>query len=164
MKLPDRLMNSEQFIDEPLMAERTLWMAVVERAMKDYCFFFDWWESATRVYRQKSSKNPKIKPRVDMSQRAICEFNRLQWFLFDTEKRAFNLEYITSELYDDQGVKQKLRRMAREQFRLNLDSAISKNKFPNVTKYILENTTAGQAEPAAKISSLKQKRYRIIFD
>lgn len=164
MKINEKILNMEEHVSPNESSERTLWTAVIERAMKDYCFFFDWVESSSRIYKKRATDKLQNIRCVNFVTKSIGEFNRLQWFLFSNEMQPFNLYYITEQLHDDSGLRERLRTMAREQFKLNLDKAIAGDKFPAITSYILKNTNAHKETPAAAESTLRQKRYRIIFD
>ena len=59
------------------MPEEVLWLAVIERAMMDYC---------------KPTKELNIKDKND-----------LQWFFFTTEPKPFNLLFICDTIFDDAG-------------------------------------------------------------
>lgn len=164
MKRPDLILNMEQAPQETHSGERTLWIAVVERAMKDYCFFFDWWESYSKVYKHKAEHKLFMGKKNNLTLRAIGEINRLRWFLFDTTPKPYNLEYISTELYDEPGIKENLRKIAKEQFKLNLDKTIADNRFKPITDYVIENTDAYKQQSAAEESNLKQKRFRLNLD
>lgn len=141
--------------------ERNLWFAVIERALKDYCFFFDKLRSTNQGnlihYESLSHKS-----RLDFNLRAIGEFNRLQWFFFSKEIQPFNLEYLSEQLYEDSaGNASRIRKEAREQFKRNFLQAEEANRFVAVTSYIRENTHIDKTVAADADSHLRYKRFRL---
>lgn len=139
--------------------ERNLWFAVIERALKDYCFFFDKLlnpSSAQLVnYNGAEHKN-------QFQLKAIYEFNRLRWFLFEKESEEFNLTYLADQLYEDgDGAAACIRREAIKQFKTHFNEAEKNGRFMALIHYIKENTGVEKAIAAEKVSSLRNKRYRI---
>jgi len=64
--------------------EEVLWLAVIERAIMDYCW-----------------------PTTELS---IKHRNSLQWFFFATEPEPFNLLFICDTLFDDSGAPNLIRK------------------------------------------------------
>ena len=150
--------------DDPLeidMPERNLWLAVIERALKDYCFFFD--KLCNSGSGQLVDYNKlTYTGQYDFNLKAIGQFNRLRWFIYSKECKPFNLTYLANELYEDgDGIAGLIRSEASKQFRLHLQEFEEKNQFVAITHYIKENTTAADSEAAAKESTLRHKRYRM---
>ena len=141
--------------------ERNLWFAVIERALKDYCFFFDKLKNKNQgnfIHYESLSHNS----RLDFNIRAIGEFNRLQWFFFDRNAQPFNLEYLNEQLYEDgYGNADRIRKEAKEQFKRNFLQAEENNRFVAVTSYIRENTNIESTVAANVDSNLQHKRFRI---
>lgn len=141
--------------------ERNLWFAVIERALKDYCFFFDKLLNTGNgqlihydVLTADNKNNFHIK--------AIYEFNRLRWFLFEKEPAEFNLTYLTDQLYEDgAGAASSIRKEASKQFKRHFNEAEERGRFMAVIHYIKENTNISRAQAADKESSLRNKRYRL---
>jgi hypothetical protein len=145
--------------------ERTLWLAVIERALKDYCFFFD------RVLRNNTNWNIEIKPESFMNPKAaifkkrIGEFQRLRWFLFNTNGEPFNLEYLADILYEpEQDMAGRIRSKAAKVFKRHLDEARASGIYPVLVEYVDKNTGANNVAPAPEPSPLRYKRYRIKTD
>lgn len=141
--------------------ERNLWFAVIERALKDYCFFFDKLlsnGSGQLVRYDNLSANSKNEFQI----KAIYEFNRLRWFIFDKEPSHFNLTYLADQLYEDgDGAASSIRKEASKQFKLHFNQAEERGQFMGLIHYIKENTNVMRAEAATKESSLRNKRHRI---
>jgi hypothetical protein len=95
--------------------------------------------------------------------KAICELNRLRWFIFDSTPRPFNLEYLTEQLYEDgPGAASSIRKEAKEQFKLHYEEAERIGQYMAVIHYIRENTNALSSQAAKSVSRLRNKRYRLI--
>ena len=137
--------------------ERTLWLAVIEKAIKDYCFFFD-----------KLSGGPSdslighYKMSSRMYRKCVIELNRLHWFLFTKECTPWNLQYLVTILYENpDDVLACIRTAAREQFARHLAETELKNTYPQLILYIKNNTTAATHKSAPTESKLRYKRYRL---
>lgn len=143
------------------MPERNLWLAVIERALKDYCFFFDkLCNTGTGQLIDINRLNNVAQH--DFNMKAIGQFNRLRWFIFSNEYRPFNLTYLSIELYEDgEGTAHLIRKEASKQFRLHLKEIEDKNQFVSIVHYIKENTNATDSAFAEKESKLRHKRYRM---
>lgn len=143
------------------MPERNLWLAVIERALKDYCFFFD--KLCNTGTGQLIDINRLNKENLhDFNMKAIGQFNRLRWFIYSKEYRPFNLTYLTTELYEDgEGTAQLIRKEASKQFKLHLKEMEDRSRFVAIVHYIKENTNAAESELAEKESKLRHKRYRM---
>jgi hypothetical protein len=141
--------------------ERNLWFAVIERALKDYCFFFD--KLANTNSKHLFCYNTLNESyRRNFQTKAIYEFNRLRWFLFENEPYQFNLAYLTDQLYEDgDGAASSIRKEASRQFKLHFNEAETRGRFLAVIHYIKENTNIMNAEAADKQCALRSKRYRI---
>ena len=152
------------FDEEPIShetPERNLWFAVIERALKDYCFFFDkllnTGSGQLVAYESLTHEN-----RNNFHIKAIYEFNRLRWFIFDKQPAQFNLSYLADQLYEDgDGAASSIRKEASRQFKLHFNEAQERGRFMAVIHYIKENTNIMKAEAADKQSALKSKRYRL---
>ena len=141
--------------------ERNLWFAVIERALKDYCFFFDkllnTGSGQLVAYESLTNEN-----RNNFHIKAIYEFNRLRWFLFEKEPEEFNLTYLADQLYEDgDGAASSIRKEAAEQFKLHFNQAEERGRFMAVINYIKENTGIVRQRAAQKENSLRNKRHRL---
>lgn len=150
------------FDEEPICyetPERNLWFAVIERALKDYCFFFD---RLLNTGNGQLVTYDKVSVNTNFHIKAIYEFNRLRWFIFDKEPAEFNLAYLADQLYDDgPGAASSIRKEASKQFKRHFDEAEERGRFMAVIHYIKENTNISNLQAADKESSLRNKRYRI---
>ena len=148
----------------PETPERNLWFAVIERALKDYCFFFDRLlntGNGSLVIYERMNDNY----RQSFHLKAIAELNRLRWFLFTREQVPFNLEYLAEQLYDDGvGAAQSIRAVAIKQFKRHFLEAEAANKFEHIIRYVRENIAIDKMETAETESTLRHKRYRLIVD
>lgn len=121
--------------------ELSLWFAVIERAVKDYCGFFD------RINTNKHGDVASyhfITPRKtdNFCLKAIYELERLRWFLFSKEKEEFNLEYLAEQLYENgRGDIDKIRREAHNKFVACLENARDLESLTQLISHIYENMT-----------------------
>ncbi len=151
----------EQHSDMP---ERTLWLAVIERALKDYCFFFDRLDGLPQVTIKQLAKIDTIDHKSAMYRRTVGDLLRLRWFLFDLNPQPFNLSYLVRELYDDETIAEGMRTQAAQNFKRQLDKVRGQKRYAMLVRYIEENTGADKATPAENESRLRYKRYRLITD
>jgi hypothetical protein len=157
-------LNMEQAEISQDFPERTLWLAVIERALKDYCFFFDRLEGLPQQGIHKTFHERNSARKNVMYHKIIGDFSRLRWFLFNPTPSPFNLTYLACELYNDESIAEAMRKQAKEQFKLQLDKVRAQGKFALIVKYIEENTGADKAVAAAEESKLRNKRYRLNTD
>lgn len=161
----DLILNMEQEEISQDFPERTLWLAVIERALKDYCFFFDRLDGLPQIGIKSIFHDQKCERKNVMYHKTIGDFSRLRWFLFDPYPSPFNLSYLTRELYnDDESIAEAMRKQAKEQFKLQLNKVREQGRFALIVKYIEENTGADKAVAATKESKLRNKRYRLNTD
>lgn len=156
--------NTDEEIVTTDFPERTLWLAVIERALKDYCFFFDRLEGLPHISVKRTFHEQVIDRKNVMYRKTIGEFARLRWFLFEPQPAPFNLTYLIQELYEDQSIADAMRKQAKEQFKLQLDKVRAQNRFALIVKYVTENTGADKAHAATEESKLRYKRYRLTTD
>jgi hypothetical protein len=138
--------------------ERDLWLAVVERAMRDYCFFFD------KLFNHASIAkwSPKIETNLSFH-KAITELNRLRWFFFGDIPEPFNLKYIMEALYEDcEGMTKLVRKTVSEQFKRHVEQIEADGKFVRIVDYIKNETNAMNVKTACSESRLKNRRFRVI--
>lgn len=118
--------------------ERNLWFAVIDRALKDYCFFFDKLLS-TGSGKLIDSEKLAGKYNSAFTIKAITEFNKLKWFLFERTPKQFNLEYLSEQLYENpESMASHIRSEAEKRFREHLAEAERRNQFVALLRYIRE--------------------------
>lgn len=147
----------EESIQTP---ERNLWMAVIERALKDFCFFFDKLMATGKgqilnynPYQQYGTKSFNV--------RVIKELNRLRWFLFSDEIEPFNLAFLIEQFYDNSDeILIEIRKVAKTQFKRNFEEAAKLGLFPGIRDYITQVTAIDTWTSADEYVPLRQKRYR----
>ncbi len=154
--------DTERLITES--PERTLWLAVIERALKDYCFFFDRLQRYENCNNFRDIDRFQHNPKSRTHGNAVAEFERLRWFLFDVQPIEFNLTYLSLVLYDDEGFAFQVRKAADKYFKRHLDQTKEKGIFPYIIAHIVENSPADSATAALEDSPLRFKRYRIDSD
>jgi hypothetical protein len=154
--------DTERLITES--PERTLWLAVIERALKDYCFFFDRLQRYENCNNFRDIDRFQYNPKSRTHGNAVAEFERLRWFLFDLQPIEFNLTYLSLVLYDNEGFAFQVRKAADKYFKRHLDQTKEKGIFPHIIAYIVENSPADSATAALEDSPLRFKRYRIDSD
>lgn len=153
--------NEDSVLDSP---ERMLWLAVVERALKDYCFFFDRLTGADQGHRvMQSTISFKGSKRGYNLHKARAEYQRLAWFMFDESQTPFNLEYICTQLYDDgNGVAQSFRAEAMKLLNRHITDSMAEFHFPHLVTFIRDVTPKlkDAAEPRDR-DAFRTKRYRL---
>lgn len=153
--------NEDSILDLP---ERMLWLAVVERALKDYCFFFDRLTGADQGHRvMQSTTNFAKSKRGYNLQKARAEYQRLVWFMFDDQPTPFNLEYICTQLYDDgTGVADGFRRESLRLLNRHIADTMAEFHYPHLVTFIRDVTPKLQdaSEPRDK-DKFRTKRYRL---
>lgn len=165
-------MKAELYIDwknkngddeDPLryMPERALWFAVIERALKDYCFFFDrLCHTGQGHLISYESKSPSFAN--DFTLKAIGEYNRLRWFIYEKSPKPFNLQYLTEQLYEDgESAVSSIRKQVTKQFTLNLAEAEDLQRFVAVTSYVRKNTNLPLEVTDHTEMPLRHKRFRV---
>lgn len=141
--------------------ERNLWFAVIERALKDYCFFFNKLSSTGYGHLLNCESRSPMFPN-DFNLKAIAEFNRLRWFLFEKEPHPFNLAYLTEQLYEDgDSAASCIRKQAVKQFKLHFITTEELGRFEAITSYIRQNIRISQSDAAEKESALRYKKFRL---
>lgn len=141
--------------------ERNLWFAVIERALKDYCFFFNKLSNTGQGQLINcESRSPTFNN--DFNLKAINEFNRLRWFLFEKEPLAFNLTYLTEQLYDDgDSAASCIRKQAIMQFKLHFLTIEEAGRFVAITSYVRQKIRIEPSQAAEKESTLRYKKFRL---
>jgi len=148
---------SEISTEQPESAERNLWLAVIERALKDYCFFFDRIQEKGTDYLTKGCKGKK-----SSRNKCLHEISRLRWFLYGIPAEPFNLEYLITELYDDSdNVLQSIRNHATSQFKRHILEQQDKGKFDALVSEMYGFVPDCPIAPAATESTLRQRRNRV---
>lgn len=143
--------------EQPESAERNLWLAVIERALKDYCFFFDRIQEKGTDYLTKGCKGKK-----SSRNKCLHEISRLRWFLYGKPAETFNLEYLITELYEDSdNVLQSIRSHATSQFKRHILEQEGKNKFKALVSELSGFVPDCPIAPATTESTLRQQRNRV---
>jgi hypothetical protein len=146
------------------MPERYLWLAVVERALKDYCFFFDRLSGADQGNRvMQTYVDFKRKKYGFNYKKAVAEYARLNWFMFDLNPVPFNLEYICIQLYDDgNGVASMFRKEAKKLLNKHIIDSKAEERFGVLVDHIrgYTNEPYVDSDPRDK-NRFRTKRYRL---
>lgn len=135
--------------------ERDLWLAVIERAVRDYCFFFDklFSHAAKETWGRKTESNLSVSKSAKI-------FADLRWFLFCEDSEEFNLQYLFEHMYDDYDMKLgAMRKQLKEQFKLHLQQTEASGKFLNIIKRIKLQADTMKVKAARDESLLKHKRF-----
>lgn len=142
MKRERRLkLIQEQSDHDYVMPEKKLWLAVIDRAIKDYCWFFDKVCSSNNCnsligYKEEHHINA---PRI------LAELNRLQSFLFAEEPEEFNLSYLSEHLFDDpEGMSEYIRNQCRKLFLGHLRRVKEQGIYPHLIDFVINHV--GKAE------------------
>ena len=154
----DRSELSTGDFKELCMPERTLWLAVVERALKDYCQFFTAWERKLNVQNYTKKQRMWKEDDPEFKRQALLEFKKLHEFIFDITPRPNNVEYIAEMLYDTKIV-DNFRQVAREQFLAHINEMEASGKFVDIIaqirKYIVNDGETNN------VPTRKFKRFRV---
>lgn len=138
--------------------EKQLWLAVIDRALKDYCFFFD----KLFTYKLKFVGSDQIETNLGYY-KTIQELHTLRWFLFSTNPQQFNMQYILENIYDNyEGIAKTIRDKAKQHFKSHVESIKDEGRFPRLIKYILSETNALNPEIPSVPLSFKDKRFHVI--
>lgn len=138
MKLPNIISIEQQ--EERLTPEKALWLAVVERAMRDYCFYFEWLQQHRMSCDVAHQERLYGQNRNGYVLKGIAEYNRLCWFLFCDEPAPFNLTYIFDMLDQEDALLHTIRKLCKEQFKLHLNRIKDANMFPRIVEHIFLTT------------------------
>lgn len=136
--------------------EAELWLAVIERAIRDYCFFFD----NAFSFSSKNRWMPRTEENVHTIH-CIRELQRLRWFIFEKTPEPFNMQYLLENLFDDYDeIGKQIRAQASSAFKKHIESTELKGIFRGIIGYIKANTNAMEALVTTVDVSLKNKRLR----
>lgn len=153
--------NEDAALPQP---ERFLWLAVVERALKDYCYFFDRLVGADQgdaiLRNSKKYKGCKIGYNY---RKVLREYDRLNWFIFQRLPEPFNLEYICQQLYEDgAGMAQSFRDEAKRSFNAHVIESQADTKFSLIMDYVRQYENEPRVNSLPKEpDGLRWKRYRV---
>lgn len=115
--------------------EQQLWCQVLDRALADYAFFYDWF-----IYMRKHCGIHHSDYPATMNR----ELRTLEWFLFSKEARPFNLGWIIDTCYNgDEGLANLIRRKITEKYQDNL----ARNQDDELLKPFLPMLLQGAAVP-----------------
>jgi hypothetical protein len=136
MKLPHITIYAEEDASR-LSPEKALWIAVIERAARDYCFFFEWLQQYRMHCDVAQQERYYGVNRNSFVLKAIAEYNRLRWFMFSTTPTPFNLGYIFEMLDQEDDLLENVRKLSKEQFALHLQKIQEAKMFPKIVEHIL---------------------------
>jgi hypothetical protein len=136
MKLPHITINADDE-ESRLSPEKALWMAVVERGARDYCFFFEWLQQYRMHCDVAQQERFYGVTRNSFVLKAIAEYNRLQWFMFSTTPTPYNLGYIFEMLDQEEALLENVRKLSKKQFLMHLQKIQEAKMFPKIVEHIL---------------------------
>lgn len=138
--------------------EKELWMAVIDRALRDYCFFFE------KLFHHSAKKKWGASVEDNLSSvKAIRELNRLRWFLFAEEPQEFNMQYILENIYDNYDeIGASIRYYAKQQFRRHVEEIEKLGTFKSLVMYIRNETKAMDVPAATTDNPIRRRRLRVI--
>ena len=115
--------------------EQQLWCQVLDRALADYAFFYDWF-----IHLYKASGSQHADYPATMSRELRC----LEWFFFSHESQPHNLNWIIDTCYNgNEGLASVIRRKVTERYRDNL----ARNQDNEVLKPFLPMLLQGAPVP-----------------
>lgn len=146
---------------ETQFPEKNLWLAVVDRAIKDYCGFFD----KLFMVGFKHGKFLNVVARVESNLslvQTMYELNRLRWFLFEENPEPFNMQYIMECLYDDhQGMLSSMRKEITKKFNDHVSAIERIGHFPKLVGYIKDETNALVDGSLRQEQAFKRRRFHL---
>ena len=156
---PEALVDPD--CNETQFPEKNLWLAVVDRAVKDYCGFFDKLFMVGFSHGKFLNVVGRIESNLSIIQ-TMYELNRLRWFLFEENPEPFNMQYIMESLYDNhEGMLSCMRNEITKKFNDHVDAVERLGKFPRLIHYIKNDTTALTEGSLRREQAVKRKKYQI---
>lgn len=159
MRYEDKyVMNIE--IAENVSPEYLLWVAIVDRAIYDFCTFADWY--CQRLSHEYGRKRKHISNTAEIAM--LRELNTLEWFLFDPIPQEYNLQWIAEHVFNcGESVCDKIRLKCEAGHKANLDVYATHPKLrPLINLY--EERTKRTVTPTAvedvDISNMARPRIR----
>lgn len=144
--------------DEPMHGpERGLWVAVVERAMRDYCWYlqssdlmrgFSWAEDRSFFPVKGQNEHKKL----------IRDYRVLRWFLFSKKPAPYNLEYIYTNFLEDFGGIANVRRYCSTYHKAHLESLDGNPKYTDIIADLRAMSGRDKPDPTIKIDELRPRR------
>lgn len=140
--------------------EYLLWVAVVDRAIYDFCTFAEWYNARVTHTAFKKPKKRSNTPEISM----MRELSALQWFIFDPMPREYNLQWIAENVFScGAGICDEIRRRCIKGHKANLDKHASDPRVkPLLTVYEERTQTLvrGVALEHVDVSALARTRMR----
>lgn len=144
--------------DDPRHApERTLWVAVVERAMRDYC----WYLSSSDLMRGFSwgmGRKHFPQPGQPEYQKLLRNYRHLRWFLFEKKAIPYNLTYIYNNFLEDSGGIQRVRRYCIRYHAEHLKSVENDPKLAEMLREIRAISGRDKIDDTIKVPELRPHR------
>ena len=129
--------------------EYELWYFVLERAVYDYAFFFDWYLSTPVALNHRF---------FDYDKHMARELRILEWFLFSKEPEPFNLQWIIDQCFEsDKDLEGCIRRKAKVAHAENL----AKHKdSPRLQTFVQLAARRGTSLDEPRTPSIRKRRHR----
>lgn len=146
-------------IPQNVTPEYLLWVAVVDRAISDFCAFAEWYRH--RVAHAAS----KTKKRASTSEIAIIrELSVLEWFLFDRQPRECNLQWIAENVFNcGTGICDDIRQRCLQGHKANLDRHAGDPQFARLFALYeerIKHLITGRFKGEIDITALNKPRIR----
>ena len=149
--------TQEQAEIDYIMPEKRLWLAVIDRAIKDYIGFF-------YKISANTSNNSILGYKCDNDMsvpRCMAELTRLEDFFFAAEPKEFNLVYLADFLFDDpDGMVSSIRKCVTKDFHTHCQAMRESGKFTSVIDFILQNARDPMVD-WVEISRKYDRRYKL---
>ena len=124
-------------VAENVSPEYLLWVAIVDRAIYDFCTFADWY--CQRLSHEYGRKRKHISNTAEIAM--LREYHTLQWFLFDPIPQEFNLQWIAEHVFNcGEGVCDKIRARCEAGHRANLDVYATNEKLEPLIRLYEQRT------------------------
>jgi hypothetical protein len=128
--------TQEQAEIDYLMPEKRLWLAVIDRAIKDYVGFF-------YKISGNNSNNSILGYKCDNTMsvpRCLAELTRLEDFFFCEEPKEFNLVYLADFLFDEpDGMVSSIQKCVTKDFQTHCETMKQQGKYADIIDFIIRN-------------------------
>ncbi len=130
--------------------EQELWCMVLDRALTDYAFFYDWLITLDR---------DSVSDNADQTANMTRELRTLEWFLFAKESVPHNLNWIIDYCYDgDDLLGRTIKKKVAEKHRINLARHQNHAAVKPFVKEFLEHS---ELPELAELPPVKRPRLRM---
>lgn len=147
-------------IPENVDPEYLLWVAIVDRAIYDFCTFADWY--CQRLSHEYGRKRKHVSNTAEIAM--LRELSILEWFLFDTVPQPYNLQWIAEQVFNcGDSVCDKIRAKCEAGHKANIDVYATNERLEPLIR-LYEERTSRRVTPTSvhdiDISNMARPRIR----